>query len=75
MKEVIRCDECGRVAKMEVRRKWPGKAMKKLVCGYHLRSYKTSEFTRKPIAPPEKPRKKPVGYAPAPVVRGYAPIE
>ena len=71
MKVVVKCDVCQRPATVHVRRKWPAKVLKINVCGYHLRSYKTSEYIRTGLKPP--PRAPKVGYAPATLSHGYAP--
>jgi hypothetical protein len=69
----VKCDVCQRPASTHVRRKWPSKAMKLNVCGYHLRSYLTSEYIRTPLGTPPKSGKG--GYAPPKQAHGYAPIE
>lgn len=71
MSEVLTCDFCGRPATYKVRKKYPSKDRStKRVCGYHFRSFKTSEFKKDPIEQPTK-RVRPLGYAPTAV--GYAP--
>jgi hypothetical protein len=47
--------------------------MKTTVCGYHKRSYLTSEYIRTPIKAP--PKKAKVGYAPPARTHGYAPVK
>lgn len=71
MKTVVKCDVCQRPASVHVRRKWPAKAMQINVCGYHLRSYKTSEYQRTELKTQHKTPK--AGYAPPVVSCGYAP--
>lgn len=75
--DVLICDQCNRKAVMKVYAKWPSKKMHKLVCGYHLRPYKTSEFRRVEVNKTEK--KERVGYIEPPKVmarvnKGYAPV-
>lgn len=59
------CEDCGREAVAKVRRKYPSKnRTPRWVCGYHLRSYMTSEFHRDMVTKPEPVRKRTFGYAP-----------
>jgi len=68
------CDFCGRPAVAKVRKKYPSKdRAPRLVCGYHIRPYRTSEFKREAIAKEIKRIRK-LGYAPDELM-GYAPTK
>ncbi len=54
------CTDCGRKAVMLVWKKYPSTKLRKYVCGYHKRSYLTSEYHREELNAPAK-----VGYLPA----------
>lgn len=61
------CEDCGREATVFVFKKYPAKTkLRKYVCGYHVRPYRTSEYHRIELTRPEPSRKLTPGYAPSP---------
>lgn len=69
------CMECGRQAHYWVRRKWPGKTMNIMVCGYHVKPYKTKDYILRELASDATKRPQ-TGYGGAATKRtsGYAPV-
>lgn len=59
------CSECGRTALWFVAKKYPAKSpLRKYVCGYHSRSYNTSEYERYDLVFRRAEQGAKVGYAP-----------